>query len=54
VVNGVSLEAVKEAMRAGIRAVWDASGVIKVSAGNYGGRLGKYKIFLRELLPDEV
>jgi len=54
VVNGVSLEAVKEAMRAGIRAVWDVSGVIKVSAGNYGGRLGKYKIFLRELLPDEV
>jgi len=51
VINGVSLEAVKEAMKAGIEAVLDVDGVVKVSAGNYGGRLGDYKIYLRELFP---
>lgn len=50
VVNGVSLESVKQAMKAAVRAVERVSGVIKVSAGNYGGRLGKHKIYLRELL----
>jgi formylmethanofuran--tetrahydromethanopterin N-formyltransferase len=49
VINGVSLEAVKEAMRAGIKAVLDVDGVVKVSAGNYSGKLGEYKIYLREL-----
>ena len=49
VINGTSLEAVKEAMKAGIEAVSSVKGVLKVSAGNYGGRLGRYKIHLREL-----
>ena len=49
VINGTSLEAVKEAMKAGIEAVCSVKGVLKVSAGNYGGRLGRYKIHLREL-----
>jgi formylmethanofuran--tetrahydromethanopterin N-formyltransferase len=51
VINGVSLQAVKEAMKAGIRAVRNIDGVVKVSAGNYGGKLGEYKIYLRELFP---
>jgi formylmethanofuran--tetrahydromethanopterin N-formyltransferase len=51
VINGVSLQAVKEAMKAGIRAVLNIDGVVKVSAGNYGGKLGDYKIHLRELFP---
>ena len=51
VINGVSLQAVKEAMKAGIRAVLDIEGVAKVSAGNYGGKLGDYRIYLRELFP---
>jgi len=51
VVNGVTLDAVKEAMRAAILSVQDVSGVMRVSAGNYGGKLGEYKIFLRELFP---
>jgi formylmethanofuran--tetrahydromethanopterin N-formyltransferase len=51
VINGVSLQAVKEAMKAGIRAVLNVDGVVKVSAGNYGGKLGEYKIYLRELFP---
>jgi len=49
VINGVTLKAVKEAMRAGINAVKDLEGVVKVSAGNYGGGLGKHRIYLRTL-----
>ena len=51
VFDGVSLDAVKEATKAGIEAVLGIDGVVKVSAGNYGGKLGEYKIFLRELFP---
>ncbi|MDH5532568.1 MAG: formylmethanofuran--tetrahydromethanopterin N-formyltransferase [Candidatus Bathyarchaeota archaeon] len=51
VINGMSIDAVKEAMRAGIRAAKTVEGVSKISAGNYGGKLGKYKIYLRELFP---
>ena len=49
VINGSSLGAVKRAMKVGIEATSDVEGVMSVSAGNYGGKLGKYKIFLREL-----
>jgi formylmethanofuran--tetrahydromethanopterin N-formyltransferase len=51
VINGVSIEAVKQAMKSGIKAVLDVNGVMRVSAGNYGGKLGKFKIYLRELFP---
>lgn len=51
VINGVSIDAVKEAMRAGIRATMSVDEVSKISAGNYGGKLGKYHIYLRELFP---
>ena len=50
VINGISMEAVKKAMKAGIEAVLNVDGVVKVSAGNYGGKLGRYKIYLHELL----
>ena len=49
VFDGVSLEAVREAIKAGIESVLEIDGVVKVSAGNYGGKLGEYKIPLREL-----
>ena len=51
VINGVSINSVKEAMKAGISAATTVEGVSKISAGNYGGKLGKYKIYLRELFP---
>jgi formylmethanofuran--tetrahydromethanopterin N-formyltransferase len=51
VINGVSMEAVKQAMKAGIKAVLKVDGVVRVSAGNYGGKLGEFKIHLRELFP---
>jgi formylmethanofuran--tetrahydromethanopterin N-formyltransferase len=50
VINGVSLVAVKKAMKAAINAVKNMDGVVKISAGNYGGKLGKHQIYLRELL----
>ena len=51
VINGTSLEAVKEAMKLGIRSAADVNGVVRVSAGNYGGKLGKQRIYLWELFP---
>ena len=51
VINGTSIEAVKEAMKVGIQSVGDVNGVVKISAGNYGGKLGRHKIHLRELFP---
>lgn len=51
VVNGVTLEAVEKAMKAAIISAMDVEGVVKISAGNYGGKLGRYKIYLRELVP---
>jgi len=51
VIHGISLDAVKNAMKAGIAAISDMDDVIMISAGNFGGRLGKYKIFLRQLFP---
>jgi formylmethanofuran--tetrahydromethanopterin N-formyltransferase len=50
VFDGISLEAVKEATKTGIQAVLCIEGVVKVSAGNYDGKLGEYKIFLKELI----
>jgi len=49
VINGVSLDAVKEAMKVGIDAAREVDGVLRISAGNYGGKLGEYKIYLKEL-----
>lgn len=51
VINGVSMDAIKEAMKEGIEAVLNVDGVVRVSAGNYGGKLGEFKIHLRELFP---
>ena len=51
VINGISMEAVKMGMKAGIECAKQVDGVVKVSAGNYGGKLGKHKIYLKELFP---
>jgi formylmethanofuran--tetrahydromethanopterin N-formyltransferase len=50
VINGVSLEAIKEAMKVGIEEAAKVEGVVKISAGNYGGKLGKNMINLCELM----
>jgi len=50
VINGLTVEAVKKAMSEGVRAAASVSGVVRISAGNYGGKLGPYKAFLKEVL----
>jgi len=54
VINGISLGALKEAMKVGIEAALSVDDVVKVSAGNYGGKLGDYKIYLRELFHETL
>ncbi len=50
VINGLTIEAVKRAMSEGIKAAVRIPGVVRISAGNYGGKLGPYKAFLKEVL----
>ncbi|MEO8269485.1 MAG: formylmethanofuran--tetrahydromethanopterin N-formyltransferase [Aureliella sp.] len=47
VINGSSLDAVARATYAAIDASLSAPGLVRISAGNYGGRLGKSFIYLR-------
>ena len=54
VIDGETDEAVAAAMRAGLKAVIDLGpeqGARRVSAGNYGGKLGKFQYHLKDLLP---
>jgi formylmethanofuran--tetrahydromethanopterin N-formyltransferase len=48
VVLALSEEAVRAAMRVGAEAACQP-GIVRISAGNYGGKLGRYQIRLREL-----
>lgn len=54
VIDGLTSKSVADAMRAGIKTVVEigaAKGVTRISAGNYGGKLGQHHYHLRELLP---
>ena len=48
VIDGLTEDAVRQAMAAGIQAA-AKPGIRQVSAGNYGGNLGQYKINLHDL-----
>ncbi|OYV88355.1 MAG: formylmethanofuran--tetrahydromethanopterin N-formyltransferase [Planctomycetia bacterium 21-64-5] len=47
IINGRDLETIAAATQAAIRAAVDTPGLVTISAGNYGGRLGKSFIYLR-------
>ena len=49
VVNGLQRDAIEEALRVGIDAAC-VPGVVEISAGNYGGKLGKHLFHLHALL----
>jgi formylmethanofuran--tetrahydromethanopterin N-formyltransferase len=49
VIDGVDLPAVEEATCAGVRAAC-LPGVLRISAGNYGGNLGPHHLYLHKLL----
>ena len=54
VIDGLTSDAVASAMRAGIAAIVKLGpqrGAMRISAGNYGGKLGPHHYHLRRLLP---
>jgi len=50
VIDGLSADPVREAMRRGLEAA-ARSGALRITAGNYGGSLGEHHFHLRELVP---
>ena len=50
VIDGLSAEAVRAAMRTGLHAACATRGVKRITAGNYGGKLGPFHFHLREIL----
>ena len=49
VIDGVDLASVEAATRAGVRAAC-RPGIVRISAGNYGGKLGPFHLRLHQLL----
>jgi formylmethanofuran--tetrahydromethanopterin N-formyltransferase len=47
IINGHDLATISRATQAAIAASVDTPGLVKISAGNYGGRLGKSFVYLR-------
>jgi formylmethanofuran--tetrahydromethanopterin N-formyltransferase len=50
VIDGLSVDAVRRAVGEGVKAAATIPGVMRISAGNYGGKLGPYKAVLKEVL----
>lgn len=50
VINGLNQKVVKNAMAEGIEAAVKVPGVVKISAGNYGGKLGPFHAYLKDVL----
>jgi formylmethanofuran--tetrahydromethanopterin N-formyltransferase len=50
VINGLTLDSIKHAMAEGIKAAVKVPGIVKISAGNYGGKLGPHRAYLKEIL----
>jgi formylmethanofuran--tetrahydromethanopterin N-formyltransferase len=50
VMNGLTLDAVKKATQIGVQAAIAVPGVVKISSGNYGGKLGPFKAYLRDAI----
>ncbi|MHA1269131.1 MAG: formylmethanofuran--tetrahydromethanopterin N-formyltransferase [Candidatus Helarchaeota archaeon] len=49
VINGLTMDIVKNAMKESAEAVMNVSGLKIISTGNFGGKLGPYKIFLKDI-----
>jgi len=50
VINGLNEKVISEAMLAGIKAAVQIPGVKKISAGNFGGKLGPFKFKLHDIV----
>jgi formylmethanofuran--tetrahydromethanopterin N-formyltransferase len=53
VMDGVDLPAIEQATRIGIQAAC-IPGIRRISAGNYGGNLGKYKIYISKVTGNTI
>ena len=49
VFNALDLDLMKKAMKNVIDGIDGMDGLLNISTGNYGGKLGKYKIYLKDL-----
>lgn len=54
IINGRDLETVASATHQAIDAAAEVDGLVRISAGNYGGRLGKSFIYLRPELAEQA
>ncbi len=50
VIDGLSFDAVQSAMKRGMHAAAAFPDIIRITAGNYGGKLGKHHFHLRDLV----
>jgi formylmethanofuran--tetrahydromethanopterin N-formyltransferase len=50
VINGITREAVEKAMFVAMDVVSRIDGVVRISAGNYEGKLGQHKIYLKDII----
>jgi len=49
VINSLDMDSMNASMKAGIEAACTVDGVSRISAGNYGGNLGKFNLHLHKL-----
>ncbi|QDT92369.1 formylmethanofuran--tetrahydromethanopterin N-formyltransferase [Gimesia algae] len=50
VIDGAAFEPVQQAMQVGLHTVCQQPGVLQITAGNYGGKLGKHHFHLKDLI----
>lgn len=50
VINGLNEKVITESIKAGIKAAVRVPGVKKITAGNYGGSLGPFKFYLKDMI----
>jgi len=50
VIDGLSFDAVQSALRRGLHAATASPNILRITAGNYGGKLGKHHFHLRDLI----
>ncbi|MEQ8636527.1 formylmethanofuran--tetrahydromethanopterin N-formyltransferase [Gimesia maris] len=50
VIDGAAFEPVQQAMKSGLHTACQQPGILQITAGNYGGKLGKHHFHLKDLI----
>lgn len=50
VINGINYDSVREAVARAIAAATSVPGIVKITSSNYGGKLGPYKLHLKDVV----